>query len=312
MFQEYNNRLAELKASKRQRDNDLRQENLLESQLKQRIQERENWSTRLKSDQRDVDRLSGLSLGSLFYSLIGKKQEKLSEEETELLQTRLRYEEAADNAADLEQELASLKARLAENRFIDGDIASLLREKEVQIKKLRPDLAEELNELTERETEAQADCKELREAVNAGQSVQSCLLTAIEKLDSAKNWGTYDMLGGGLIATKMKHDRIDEARDAIHSASHKLQMFERELKDVERDVHVTIDIGGMLAFGDYFFDGIFIDWIVQGRINEAVSQVEEKHGRISRIVADLSTELRRKESDLAGYQRQQSALVENA
>ncbi|MHA7965968.1 hypothetical protein ACX93W_17745 [Paenibacillus sp. CAU 1782] len=312
MFQNYNDRLAELKATKRQRDNDLRLEGLLEQQLKQRIRERDDLSAQLAADQRDVDRLSGLSLGSLFYTLIGKKQEKLSEEETELLQTRLRYEEASDNAADLEREFASLKDRLAKNRYIEEDITSLLREKEEQIKKLRPDLAEELNELSEQETEAKADCKELREAVHAGQSVLSCLLTAIDKLDSAKNWGTYDMLGGGLIATKMKHDRIDEARDAIHSASHKLQMFERELKDVERDVHVTIDIGGMLTFGDYFFDGIFIDWIVQGRIKEAVSQVEEKHGRISRIVADLSTELRRKESDLAGYQRRQSSLVENA
>ncbi len=312
MFQKYNNRLAELQSSKRQRQNDLRHKGLLESQLKQRIQERESLLTQLKAEQRDVDRLSGLSLGALFYTLIGKKQEKLSEEETELLQARLRYEEAAHHAADLEQELASLDVRLTESRYVDNDIEALLQEKEEQIKKLRPDLAVELKELTERETEAQADCKELREAINAGQSVVSCLLTAIDKLDSAKNWGTYDMLGGGLIATKMKHDRIDEARDAIHSASHKLQRFERELKDVERDVHVSIDIGGMLAFGDYFFDGLFIDWIVQGRIKEAVTQVEEKHGRISRIVTELSTELRRKESDLASYQRQQSSLIENA
>lgn len=312
MFQKQNDRLAELKSAQRQRETWLLRENLLKDELARLMTEKDNRMEQFKSEQRDVDRLTGLSLGSLFYALIGKKQEKLSQEETELLQAKLRLEEAQDSVADLEQELAEVKGSLLETRFLQQDIDTLLREKERSIRNLRPDLAIQLEQLTEQAAEAKADCKELKEAVDAGRSVLSCLDRAREMLDSAKNWGTYDMLGGGIIATHIKHNRIDEARNAIHSASYKLQRFQRELQDVERDVNVKIDIGGMLAFGDYFFDGLFMDWIVQGRIKEAVAQVEEKYSRVSKIVSDLSFELRRKESELTAYTSRQSQLIETA
>jgi len=120
------------------------------------------------------------------------------------------------------------------------------------------------------------------------------------------------MLGGGFIATAVKHNRIDEARSAIHSAQNALRRFEKELADVQRDVNIRIDIGGMLEFADFFFDGLIVDWIVQGRIKDSLAEVSAKRRRISGIVADLEKELRNAEEELTALRRRREALIEQA
>ena len=46
--------------------------------------------------------------------------------------------------------------------------------------------------------------KEVQEAVQAGERALQSLYTAKEQLNSAKNWGIFDMLGGGLFASTLR------------------------------------------------------------------------------------------------------------
>lgn len=312
MFQEWNERLAELKNKQRHRTNWSKRETELQQELQRAVIVRDRLEEELRKEERDVERLNSLTLGALFYALIGKKREKLTQEEEEALQARIRYEEARDNVSDLEAELAEIKRNLAEVRYVDSDIDAVMREKKRVIESHLPALATELQSITDMETEAGADRKELQEAVAAGKAVLSALDRAAERLGSAQNWGTYDMLGGGMIATSVKHRRIDEARSSIHTAQNRLRRFQSELKDVQKDVRIQIDIGGMLTFADYFFDGFITDWIVQGKIKESLGHVRDKRSKIGRIVSGLETELRRTESELAELARRRTQLIETA
>src|SRR5690606_14589439 len=153
---------------------------------------------------------------------------------------------------------------------------------------------------------------ELREAVSAGRAVMGALDRARDRLQSARNWGAYDMLGGGVISTAVKHSRIDEARSAIHSAQNSLRRFQNELEDVQRVVNVRIEIGGLLTFADYFFDNLITDWIVQGRIHRSLKQIDEKRSLIGRTVAELEALCRQTETKVQELQRKRSDLIENA
>ncbi|WP_168118873.1 hypothetical protein [Paenibacillus sp. HB172176] len=312
MLQQYNDQLAELKSKQRKKQSWEKSEKTLKEELKRKIHERDQWEWQLRQEERDVEQLKGMSVGALFYSLIGKKQEKLSEEEAEVLEVKMKYEEAAGTVEDLEQELFAVKEGLAEVRYVEGDIERVMSEKVRHIMEAHSQLAVQLKELSDREALAKANAKELREAVQAGRSVQASLERAGEKLKSAANWGTYDMLGGGFIATSVKHSRIDEGRSAVQAAQHGMRRFQKELQDLERNVNVTIDIGDMLKFADYFFDGFFTDWMVQGRINNAARQIDDKRDYVQGIVAKLEIELRKEESRLAELQRKQSSLIEGA
>ena len=311
-LQELNERLADLKAKQRYKANWERHLNVLEEELQSREQERRKWEERLRKEQRDVDRLSGLSFGALFYTLLGTRKEKLSVEQEELLRAKLKLEEDEDSLADVKADLEEVRRQLQEVQWLENDIRLVMEQKERLILEAYPDLAAELRTLTEREAEEEANAKELREALSSGRAVLGALDRAAERLESARNWGAYDMLGGGVIATAVKHNRIDEARNAIHSAQHALRRFQKELADVQRDVQIRIDIGGMLTFADFLFDNLFTDWIVQGRIKEAQKEVSDKRTQVYRIVSDVEKSLHRCESELAALRRKREMLIEQA
>lgn len=312
MLQEINERIAELKSKLRQKRLYEDRKITLEKEREEAIKQRNLLAQRLQEEQKDVERLTSISLGALYYTLIGKKEEKLSQEQTEMLQAKLRYDEAADTVTDLDTELEEMNNQLSVLRYIDTEVTEALNQKIKIIRQGFPSLAAELDELLDHETELQADVKELKEAVYAGRSVLKLLGEAEDQLHSAKNWGTYDMMGGGIISTSIKHDRINQARTAIHAAQRSLRHFQKELKDVQRDLNIQIHMGELLTFADYFFDGFITDWMVQGRIKDSLSEVQSKRSHIGRIVSELDKKLQKNSIDLQQIVQRRSALIEQA
>ena len=129
--------------------------------------------------------------------------------------------------------------------------------------------------------------KEKREAADAGNRALRSLKAAQENLSSAKNWGIWDMLGGGFISTMAKHSKMDRAKENLAKARSDLKSFSRELQDVNMACHLDIETGDFLSFADWFFDGFVVDWMVQDRINQASRQVEEAIHRVEGILSQL-------------------------
>ena len=129
--------------------------------------------------------------------------------------------------------------------------------------------------------------KEKREAIEAGQRALNNLHTARENLNSAKNWGLVDMFGGGFFTTMMKQSRMDQAKRNMDLAKLALRNFSKELKDVNIACNLNLDMGDILTFADYFFDGFAVDWMVQERINKARNQVEEAIRRTEEALNQL-------------------------
>lgn len=129
--------------------------------------------------------------------------------------------------------------------------------------------------------------KEKREAIEAGQRALSSLYQAKENLNSAKNWGLWDMFGGGMISSLVKHSKMNRAKQDMEQAKYDLQNFSRELADVNGVYHLNIETEDFLSFADWFFDNIIIDWMIQDRINKARDQVDEAIARVEDIVRQL-------------------------
>ena len=54
--------------------------------------------------------------------------------------------------------------------------------------------------------------KEKREAIEAGQRALHSLRAAQDNLSSARNWGLWDMFGGGTITSLIKSSKMDRAK----------------------------------------------------------------------------------------------------
>ena len=51
--------------------------------------------------------------------------------------------------------------------------------------------------------------REIQEALTAGENALQSLYAASEQLDSARNWGIVDLLGGGFFTDLIKHSKMD-------------------------------------------------------------------------------------------------------
>ena len=129
--------------------------------------------------------------------------------------------------------------------------------------------------------------REVREAVQAGEEALAGIQKAREKLGSAKNWGIFDMLGGGMISSMVKHSRMDDASEDMEEAKRKLAAFERELKDISISADLSVEMGSFLRFVDTFMDNLFVDFMVQSRIDDAIAGLDDVSDRVRRILAQL-------------------------
>ncbi len=272
-----------------------------------------NLKKQLHKEGRDVKKLEGLSLSGLFLSILGSKEAQLENERQEYLAAKLKYDECKSEVDTLEGEERNATAQLESLAALDDDYRELLGEKEAVILSDEGNQARLLLELSEDLGELKANQKELQEAIEAGNHALALLQKVQDSLGSAQGWGVWDMLGGGLIVTAVKHSRIDDARQHVHSAQQALHSFVRELKDVNPHLlnDITIDIGGFATFADYFFDGLIADWIVQSRINDSLDNVSNMLKKVDNTLRSLQQELRIVQNRLSeGYKKRQKTIEE--
>jgi len=306
MFEDLNERLAAVKEKARGMEKWEARLHQLQEELVELERTREQSRRRLAAEEKDVERLSGASLSAFIYSILGKKLEKLDQEQREALEAKLKYEHAERAVQDVQQQIDQVQQRIREVRNSEADYELLFQEKERRIL----DSNQELRELADRLAELMVQNKELQEALDAGISVQEDLRLAEESLNSARNWGTYDMLGGGMISTHIKHSRIDEAMEHVYRVENTLQRFSKELRDVGDTLSVDMKIDGFLTFTDYFFDNLITDWFVQGRIKEILNQVITKASQVDELMDHLSRSKRQAEQQFEVLHRQYVQIVE--
>ena len=131
----------------------------------------------------------------------------------------------------------------------------------------------------------------MQEAVNAGERALSSLRMAKEKLDSAGNWGLFDMFGGGLFSTMVKRSKMDDASGLMEAAKTDLKRFQKELSDVNIPMDLRMEVGSFLSFADFFFDGFVADYLVQSKISEAKEQVSDAIIRVEQILSELKRKM---------------------
>lgn len=128
---------------------------------------------------------------------------------------------------------------------------------------------------------------EIEQAKRAGQRALESLYDVQESLGSARNWGIFDLLGGGFLTDMMKHSKIKDAAFQMKNARERLLDFQRELKDVNLPLELRMEVGGFLSFADFFFDGLITDYLVQSRIGEAREQVEDAIYQVKHLLERL-------------------------
>ena len=241
---------------------------------------------RLK-EQADVDKLEGGSLAAFFYNVIGKMDEKLTKEREEAYVAAVKYDAAVKEFEKVKEDLLKNKEELNKLGNCVEQYEELLELKKERMKTTGHWAAEKIFEFEQRLTYLDNEERELNEALEAGEAAEKLAENVLNRLSSAESWGTFDVLGGGLIADAVKYSRLDEAQVLIEDLQAQLRRFKTELADVTIDSEMNTKIDGFLQFADYFFDNLFTDWVVMDKIRNSQLQVENTGDQIRSVMEKL-------------------------
>ena len=266
----------------------------------------------MEKEQLDVEKMSQTSLKTLFYKCLGTHDKQVAKEKEEALAAVLKYESCKKSVDELTEKLSQLTNRHYEMSKVQDKLDALYEEKRRVMASFNMPEYAKIGQLEKEISFIRREIKELKEAITPGNMAINTLNEAIELLDSAGDWGTWDLLGGGLIADMMKHDKIDKAKQAILNAQTYVQRLQVELQDVNMSLDGSIQITGGAVFADFFFDGLIADWYMQSKISQSRENVVATCGKIRKIVSTLSTQLNHKEKDLEAKEREIKRIIEQA
>lgn len=269
----------------------------LRSQLTELQAEEQRLAAQRSKEQSDVDRLEQGSLAAFFYAAISKKEEKLDREKAEAYAAAVKHDAARRQVEAAEYDIHALETELQDLSGVQTEYDRLFEEKMEAVKAENPAYGDELCRMEDQLGYIWAQKREIDEALSVGRGILSQITSIESSLDSAEGWGTWDLLGGGLISDLAKHSHLDEAQAQINDLQDSLRRYHTELADVTVQADVQAQVDGFLRFADYFFDGLFADWAVldsihssQQQIGSTRCQVEDIQGKLERMKSAMQAE----------------------
>lgn len=281
----------------------------LQSQYNEFCRQAEELHRIMETEQADVDKLESRSLAAFFYNIMGKMEEKLTAEQQEAYAARIKYDAAARQRDLAQAELHRCTAELAELQGCQERYQALLTEKTQAVKQCGGETAERILQAETRIAHLENLKKELWEAECAGNAALTTADEVLASLGSAESWGTWDLVGGGLIADLAKHNHLDNAQSLVEQLQTQLRTFKTELADVTVQADLQVGIDGFLRFADYFFDGIFADWAVLDRIHQSQGQVQDVKNQISSVLSHLRSMMADADEEITAIRNEIETLV---
>jgi len=310
MHREYNDKISYVKEC-------IQKKNKLSGLLKQTEQDliREKLQlnkllSEYEKEYKDVLDLEKTSTASLFYTILGSKEEQLKKERQEALKAKLKYDQCKHDVEFLVNETKKFVDELSQIKACETEYEELINKKMeiISIEDEETNLV--LKKMIKKKENIKANIKEVDEAIKAGEDSLESVEKTIRALSNAENWGVWDMLGGGLLTTAIKHDNIDKARKYAEETQRKLDIFKREISDIVMVTNIEICVGNFETFADYFFDGLIFDWVVQSEIGKSLDTVKNTKNQIDKAISKLYEEKITEEFLLQQIEEQIKDLIE--
>jgi len=251
------------------------------------VQRREAFAAQLAKESADVEKLETGSISGAFSKLFGTYEKRMDKERAERMAARLKLDETVNALEETQKRIAETVATRTVLEGSEADYKALYARRTTLLMEGGGQAAQRITAAIEQIERSRASIREIGEALSAGKYAAECLQDALSHLREAENWGTYDMLGGGLMASSIKIDHVNDAADAARQAQLAIDRFNTELADVHIAPLGSVEMSDGLRFADMFFDGLIVDWMAQQGIEESLASVERTNVGVSQGIMRL-------------------------
>ncbi|MFX0211939.1 MAG: zinc ribbon domain-containing protein [Candidatus Hodarchaeota archaeon] len=235
-----------------------------------------------KQEYHDVEKLEKISITSVLARIKGTKEQQLEKEKIEYFNV-LNKEEAASKECqkleilikDTQQQVYQLEDLFRTKQKLEHELEELIHEVCEEVPDPIEDAVEQrLTSLDAKLTPLQNKRSRMLRAENHLQHAASDLQHALNSLNSASTASTWDtFFGGGLLVDSIKHSKMSDARNRVHSAHRAIDNALHEYPDIPtlRAGHVE----ELSFFWDGFMDNIFSDLSARGKIHRSRDSVRQ-------------------------------------
>ena len=285
--------------------------NELTRQLSDAYNELELLEKELKKEFNDIERLEKLSVKGLFHKILGSQEEQIEKERQEYLQVSLKFDEAKKSVELLEYEQNLLKGKTNDLPQLEKKLNRLIKQREKLLIEGNTPAGKQILDLLLIMDTNREFIGNVQQVAKGGAEVILVLDKMAQHLRQAKNWGQWDMAGRQRSAGHMKHNQIDRAKDLSYHAKHLLVRFENDLRHIygQQKFNLNIEFDSFSRFTDIFFDNLISDWIVQQKIQNALTNVLSVRDKIIRIIQSLEGEIKKAENKLVEVEEKRKQLI---
>lgn len=214
-----------------------------------------------------------------FIKRITTSDAKLLRSEEQLATLLVKMHETDRQHDKLANQLATIVAEREATKNTDRlleESTKLVAKQRLWLMQHDPNKAKQFDALEDEAYQVIALKIEVGEAIDASESAQSALQQVEKALASAQGFSTWDLFGGGMFVTYLKHSKLGESKQALTEAQYALNLLHNELidiKEMQTDA-IQVSIDGFVHFADYVFDDFFSALSVHSKINNAKAQLQ--------------------------------------
>ncbi|MBP3915726.1 hypothetical protein [Clostridium sp.] len=308
MYNEINKKLEKLKEFIKLKKSLKEEVNILEDQLEKDEKKLYDLEKDLKKEKKDVDNLNKFSVSNIIATVLNNKENKLEKEEQEYLIVKSKYDELLANINILKKDLVSKRNKLKTLDNCEEEYNKVINEKIKLIKDYGSyDAKEKILNLDKRINNIINESRKIKEVYEVGKKLIREVSYAKDELKNAKNWGILDIVGGDMMSSIVKHNKIKKANDKFYKIKELISSFNKELGDIKLN---NISFSTITVTLDLFLDNIFTDISVQNKINDALNSIEEVKIKVERVMNELQRRYDSLEIELKEKKKEFNLLIE--
>lgn len=264
----------------------------------------------LRDEEADVARLESWSPTRILAGLRGNRDADLTREQAEADLARMRTASADAALERARQQEHEVRTRLVMCGDVESRLSAALWSKEQWCVQSGDPRGDRLSAILAEHGTGRDRLREITEAQAAAAAAHAALRDVASLLGDAHGLATYDtFFSGGLVADVMKYGRLDRAQAGLREADAALAHLAAELADVGLDGVGSIQIDQLTQFLDVFFDNIFSDWAVRGRVRDALEKVQQTLARLDEVAAVLARQAAEVEELLGDLSAERQRLL---
>lgn len=283
----------------------------MRSALQEQQQQAAALREQLGVEQADAEHWRGKGFGQMLWWLIGRLDERRDREQQEAQDVALRLADQETLAHETEESLAAAVTSSQQAAASDADVDSALARLRATLQADAPGAYTALIGLEHDLATQEGQVKETREAIAAVDHASTAVDSALDELQSAASWGTWDVIGGGWLASSIKHGHVDTAIERLQAVNSAMVAVQHELGQVATtvDLPTGLEAGSGARTLDVWFDNLFSDIRMQGRITELRDHTEDLRNRLGTAGAQLRAHLDATTARIADLHQRVDALT---